>query len=71
MAPFEELVGSHGGLGGDQTEALLIVPAHWPQLTEPGVALTGTQVHDALLDRLRVLGLRNDTDTDVRAVVAP
>ena len=71
VAAFEELVGSHGGLGGDQTEALLIVPTHWPQLAEPGTALTGTQVHDALLARLRALGLRKESDTEVEAVVAP
>ena len=27
---FEELVGSHGGVGGSQNEALLVHPADWP-----------------------------------------
>jgi hypothetical protein len=27
---FEDLVGSHGGLGGDQTKAFLAFPAGWP-----------------------------------------
>jgi hypothetical protein len=30
VAAFEELVGSHGGLGGDQTRPFLMYPAHWP-----------------------------------------
>ncbi len=29
VAAFEELVGSHGGLGGDQTEPFLMYPAGW------------------------------------------
>jgi hypothetical protein len=68
VAAFEELVGSHGGLGGDQTAALLLVPATWPAITGtfrasadddvPRLMLDGTQVHDALIERLRFLGLR-------------
>jgi hypothetical protein len=26
---FEEMVGAHGGLGGDQTSAFLVMPARW------------------------------------------
>ncbi len=29
VAAFEELIGSHGGLGGPQTQALLLHPAEW------------------------------------------
>jgi uncharacterized membrane protein YvlD (DUF360 family) len=29
VAAFEELIGSHGGLGGPQTDALLLYPAEW------------------------------------------
>jgi uncharacterized membrane protein YvlD (DUF360 family) len=29
VAAFEELVGSHGGLGGNQTKAFLMFPAEW------------------------------------------
>ena len=32
VAAFEELVGSHGGLGGWQTEAFLLHPAAWPEV---------------------------------------
>jgi hypothetical protein len=30
VAAFEELVGSHGGLGGDQTRPFLLYPSSWP-----------------------------------------
>jgi uncharacterized membrane protein YvlD (DUF360 family) len=30
VAAFEELVGSHGGLGGPQTSPFLLFPAEWP-----------------------------------------
>ena len=29
VAAFEELIGSHGGLGGPQTEAFVLHPAEW------------------------------------------
>ena len=29
VAAFEELIGSHGGLGGPQTEPILLFPADW------------------------------------------
>jgi uncharacterized membrane protein YvlD (DUF360 family) len=34
VAAFEELVGSHGGLGGEQTRPLLLYPASWPVPTD-------------------------------------
>ena len=34
VAAFEELIGSHGGLGGFQTEPFILHPAEW-QLDEP------------------------------------
>lgn len=55
VAAFEELVGSHGGLGGWQTEALLVHPADW---VVPDGPLTGLDVHHLLLDRLVAHGLR-------------
>ena len=33
MAAFEELIGSHGGLGGPQTEPFILHPIEW-QLDE-------------------------------------
>lgn len=55
VVAFEELVGSHGGLGGWQTEALLVHPRGW---TVPGSDLDGPAVHRALVGRLAELGLR-------------
>ncbi|MGN6608587.1 MAG: hypothetical protein ACTHMS_16450, partial [Jatrophihabitans sp.] len=61
VAAFEELVGSHGGLGADQTEAVLVVPTAWPAITpsSPGAPLTGVDVFGALVGRLEQLGLRS------------
>ena len=58
VVAFEELVGSHGGLGGWQTEALLIHPASWA--VADSHPLSGSEVHRALMDRLEQLGLRKD-----------
>jgi len=56
VAAFEELVGSHGGIGGWQTEAILVHPAEWPM---PGGALRGpVAVHERLVAWLDELGLR-------------
>jgi hypothetical protein len=60
VAAFEELVGSHGGLGGWQTEALLVHPADLPvtyQLVGPDA------VHRQLVEWLDMLGLRTQTAT--------
>ena len=66
IAAFEDLVGSHGGLGGDQTQAVLIVPAQWPVIASSLAAvdpaapapLSASDVHGALIARLETLGLR-------------
>jgi hypothetical protein len=57
VTAFEELVGSHGGLGGGQTSAVLVHPSSWsvgPQ------RLDGMDVHLTILNQLHVLGLRAD-----------
>ncbi|MEV4200933.1 alkaline phosphatase family protein [Micromonospora globbae] len=59
VAAFEELVGCHGGLGGWQTDALLIHPADWPQ---EGELVGPDAVHRQLLAWLRRLGLRRADD---------
>lgn len=56
VVAFEELVGSHGGLGGWQTDALLIHPVEWD--VPPYERLSGLDVHGLLVDRLERLGLR-------------
>lgn len=45
VAAFEELVGSHGGLGGMQTEAFAVVPRDW---TGHDVLPDGRAVHELL-----------------------
>jgi hypothetical protein len=35
VAAFEELIGSHGGLGGWQTQASLVYPASWREPAGP------------------------------------
>ncbi|WP_231956845.1 MULTISPECIES: alkaline phosphatase family protein [unclassified Actinoplanes] len=55
VAAFEELVGSHGGLGGWQTDAMLVHPAAWPITAD----LHGPDaVHRQLIEWLVMLGLR-------------
>ncbi|MER5457100.1 alkaline phosphatase family protein [Micromonospora sp. NPDC002389] len=56
VTAFEELVGSHGGLGGWQNDALLVHPADWPQ---EGELVGPDAVHRQLLDWLSRLGLRS------------
>ena len=34
VAAFEELIGSHGGLGGTQTQPFILHPSDWP-IDEP------------------------------------
>jgi hypothetical protein len=59
VVAFEEQVGSHGGLGGWQNEALLIHPQGWAvEAPADGRALTGGEVHARLVARLERLGLR-------------
>ena len=59
VAAFEELVGSHGGLGGWQTEAMLVYPSDWP-VTE-GDLIGPDAVHRQLVEWLAMLGLRTQT----------
>ena len=55
VAAFEELVGCHGGLGGWQSDPVLIYPARW-NLSEPLVGADA--VHRQLVTWLDALGLR-------------
>ena len=58
VAAFEELVGSHGGIGGWQTEAILVYPAGWSCLDRAPVGPAA--VHRQLVQWLDDLGLRSD-----------
>jgi hypothetical protein len=57
VAAFEELVGCHGGLGGWQTEAVLVHPSRWT-LSSP--LFGADDVHQVLLGWLTDLGHRSD-----------
>jgi hypothetical protein len=55
VAPFEEFMGSHGGLGGWQTRPFALVPSSW---SEPPAPIVGVRaMHDALRGWLRETGL--------------
>jgi hypothetical protein len=58
VAAFEELVGSHGGLGGGQNSALILHPTSWSTPTWP---LRGLDVHQLLRDHLVPTGKRDTT----------
>jgi hypothetical protein len=58
VAAFEELVGSHGGLGGWQTDAVLVHPARWP-VTQPYLN-SPDAIHRQLIEWLAMLGLRTE-----------
>jgi uncharacterized membrane protein YvlD (DUF360 family) len=46
VAPFEEFMGSHGGLGGPQMHPFAVVPTEWP---EPAAPIVGVEaMHEAL-----------------------
>ncbi len=56
VAAFEELIGSHGGLGGPQSAGFLLVPAAWPAPEAPlvGSEAVGRQLRRWLEDRAAV-----------------
>ena len=50
VAPFEEFMGSHGGLGGPQTKPFAVVPSDW---SEPAAPIVGVEtMHETLLEWL-------------------
>jgi uncharacterized membrane protein YvlD (DUF360 family) len=53
VAPFEEFMGSHGGLGGPQTKPFAVVPIDW---SEPANPIVGVEaMHETLRDWLAQL----------------
>ncbi|MDR7273735.1 alkaline phosphatase family protein [Catenuloplanes atrovinosus] len=62
VAAYEELVGSHGGLGGWQTEAMVVHPAEWARDAEE---FDGPDaVHRQLVAWLEKLGVRAPATDD-------
>jgi uncharacterized membrane protein YvlD (DUF360 family) len=50
VAPFEEFMGSHGGLGGPQTRPFAVIPSEW---SEPDAPIVGVEaMHEKLRDWL-------------------
>jgi hypothetical protein len=66
VAAFEELVGSHGGLGGWQTDAMLVHPADWPVTEEP--LNSSDAIHRQLIAWLTMLGLRRAATVGAPAI---
>jgi uncharacterized membrane protein YvlD (DUF360 family) len=55
IAPFEEFMGSHGGLGGWQSHPFALVPAAW---SEPDAPIVGVRsMHDHLRGWMEEIGL--------------
>jgi hypothetical protein len=46
VAPFEEFMGSHGGLGGPQSRPFAVIPAQWREPPQPIVGVEA--MHEAL-----------------------
>jgi Type I phosphodiesterase / nucleotide pyrophosphatase len=55
VAPFEEFMGSHGGLGGWQSRPFALVPSSWSEPDEPIVGVRA--MHDTLRGWLAETGL--------------
>jgi hypothetical protein len=62
VAAYEELVGCHGGLGGWQTEAVLVHPAEWKIDDLPLIGADA--VHRQLVHWLDELGQRRGLGLD-------
>ena len=63
VAAYEELVGCHGGLGGWQSEAVLVHPSDWPVGTEPLIGADA--VHRQLVQWLEQVGQRRHLADDL------
>ena len=55
VAPFEEFMGSHGGIGGWQSHPFAVVPSSWSEPSEPIVGARA--MHEALRGWLEESGL--------------
>ncbi len=55
VAPFEEFMGSHGGIGGWQSNPFALVPSAWTPVEDPIVGVRA--MHDALRGWLAETGL--------------
>ena len=54
VCAFEELIGSHGGLGGDQTKPFILYPSEWK---DPGELIGASSIHHFLKKEIEELYL--------------
>ena len=52
VCAFEELIGSHGGLGGDQTKPFILYPSDWK---DPGELIGASSIYKFLKDEIEEL----------------
>ena len=61
VAPFEKLIGCHGGAGGPQTSPFILIPQEWEPPKEP---IVGSETLNRLL-RCWIEGLSNGSSRAV------
>jgi uncharacterized membrane protein YvlD (DUF360 family) len=69
VAAFEELIGSHGGLGGPQTQPFILHPAGW--ILDEAVPVGAPAIYRNLRRWLETLGIPLGATTGQVATVAP
>jgi uncharacterized membrane protein YvlD (DUF360 family) len=64
VAPFEEFMGSHGGLGGPQTHPFAVIPARWSDPPAPivGVEAMHARLSDWLAESQQARGTRSRSE---------
>jgi hypothetical protein len=60
IAAFEPLVGAHGGLGGWQDRAVLLVPRELEHVVPSAPVMGADRLHDVLVGMLEAAGQRTD-----------
>ena len=59
VCAFEELIGSHGGLGGDQTKPFIIYPSKWK---DPGELIGAESIYGFLKKEIENLKMETFND---------
>jgi hypothetical protein len=68
IAPFEEFMGSHGGLGGSQSHPFAVVPSAWTP--EPEAIVGVEAMHGVLRTWLAETGLEVQPRREKRTAAA-
>jgi hypothetical protein len=69
VAPFEEFMGSHGGIGGWQSRPFALVPSAWSDVESPIVGVRA--MHDTLRRWLAETGLEVKSHPSPGSPVSP